>query len=222
MSRAVRNVPVLAARPNPPSGLVPVGISAVSVPDRSGSVEGVPARALQPAVQLGLAPRLGAYGIKAIPNPYLVVLLGSEAGRMLPSAIADRGGNMERTDVNPWEWSKAFGFSQAVDLSGASHVLLCSGQTATGDDGAPPTTVDMAEQLEKALDNLTKVLEAAGMTMANVVKLTVYTTDIDELLASYGTASKFLGENIPAMTLVGVTRLAFPELKVEIEATAAK
>ena len=41
-------------------------------------------------------------------------------------------------------WSKAFGFSQAVDLAGASHVLLCSGQTATGDDGSPPTTSDMA------------------------------------------------------------------------------
>jgi enamine deaminase RidA (YjgF/YER057c/UK114 family) len=129
---------------------------------------------------------------------------------------------MERKDVNPWEWSKAFGFSQAVDLSGASQVLLCSGQTATGDDGAPPTTTDMGEQMEKALDNLTKVLESAGMTIANVVKLTVYTTDVDELFASYATATKFLGDNLPAMTLVGVTRLAFPELKVEIEATAAK
>lgn len=129
---------------------------------------------------------------------------------------------MERANVNPWEWSKAFGFSQAVDLSGASHVLLCSGQTAIGDDGAPPTTSDMTEQVEKALDNLTKVLAAAGMTMADVVKLTIYTTDIDELFASYGTAAKLLGDNIPAMTLIGVTRLAFPELKVEIEATAAK
>jgi enamine deaminase RidA (YjgF/YER057c/UK114 family) len=129
---------------------------------------------------------------------------------------------MERTDVNPWEWSKAFGFSQAVDLSGASHVVMCSGQTAIADDGAPPTTSDMAEQIEKALDNLTKVLESAGMTMANVVKLNIYTTDVDELFAAYGTAAKFLGDNIPAMTLIGVTRLAFPELKVEIEATAAK
>lgn len=129
---------------------------------------------------------------------------------------------MERTDLNPWEWSKAFGFSQAVDLSGTSHVLLCSGQTAMGDDGAPPTTSDMSEQVEKALDNLTTVLKAAGMTMADVVKLTVYTTDVDDLLASYGTAAKFLGDNLPAMTLIGVARLAFPELKVEIEATAAK
>jgi enamine deaminase RidA (YjgF/YER057c/UK114 family) len=127
---------------------------------------------------------------------------------------------MERTDVNPWEWSKGFGFSQAVDISGTSHVLLCSGQTAIGHDGSPPTTSDMAEQITKALDNLTTVLSAAGMTMANVVKLTVYTTDVDELFEAYGTATQFLGENLPAMTLIGVARLAFPELKVEIEATA--
>ena len=129
---------------------------------------------------------------------------------------------MERSDVNPWEWSKAFGFSQAVDVSGAKHVVFCSGQTATGDDGAPPTTSDMAKQVEQALGNLTTVLAAAGMTIADVVKLTIYTTDVDELLGAYGTAAQVLGDNLPAMTLIGVTRLAFPELKVEIEATAAK
>jgi len=129
---------------------------------------------------------------------------------------------MERTDVNPWEWSKAFGFSQAVNVSGASRVLFCSGQTATGADGSPPTTSDMGEQVQAALSNLTTVLGATGMTMANVVKLTLYTTDVDELLGAYGSATEFLGDNLPAMTLIGVTRLAFPELKVEIEATAAE
>lgn len=129
---------------------------------------------------------------------------------------------MERTDVNPWEWSKAFGFSQAVGVTNPSQVLLCSGQTAIGDDGSPPTTADMAEQMELALRNLTAVLAEVGMTMADIVKLTVYTTDVDALLAGYGTATQFLGDNLPAMTLIGVARLAFPELKVEIEATAAK
>lgn len=129
---------------------------------------------------------------------------------------------MDRTNVNPWEWSKAFGFSQAVDVSGGGHVLVCSGQTAIGDDGAPPTTSDMTEQVEKALENLTTVLGQAGMAMDDVVKLTVYTTDVDQLLGSYGSATKFLGDNLPAMTLIGVARLAYPELKVEIEAVAVK
>jgi enamine deaminase RidA (YjgF/YER057c/UK114 family) len=129
---------------------------------------------------------------------------------------------VERSDVNPWEWSKAFGFSQAVNLSGPSRVLVCSGQTAMDDDGHPPTTLDMAEQVGRAFDNLVHVLEAGDMTMAEVVKLTVYTTDVDELTAAYGVATTFLGDNLPAMTLIGVTRLAYPELKVEIEAIAAK
>jgi enamine deaminase RidA (YjgF/YER057c/UK114 family) len=127
---------------------------------------------------------------------------------------------MERTNVNPWEWSKAFGFSQAVQVSGAGRMLLCAGQTAIGDDGSPPTTTNMGEQVTIAFANLSTVLAAAGMTMGDVVRLTVYTTDIDELLADYGSAVGPLADTLPAMTLIGVSRLAYPELKVEIEATA--
>lgn len=129
---------------------------------------------------------------------------------------------MERKNVNPWEWSIAFGFSQAVQVSGGERVLFCSGQTATGADGSPPTTSDMAEQVTLALANLRTVLGAEGMTIADVVKLTLYTTDVDALLAAYGSAAEVLGDNVPAMTLIGVTRLAFPELMVEIEATAVR
>jgi enamine deaminase RidA (YjgF/YER057c/UK114 family) len=127
---------------------------------------------------------------------------------------------MERTNINPWEWSKAFGFSQAVQVSGAGRVLLCSGQTAIGADGSPPTTSNMGEQITIAFTHLSTVLEAAGMTIADVARLTVYTTDVDELLADYGSAVGPLAETLPAMTLIGVSRLAYPELKVEIEATA--
>src|SRR5436190_18936221 len=102
---------------------------------------------------------------------------------------------MERTDVNPWEWSKAFGFSQAVDVAGASHMLLCSGQTATGDDGSPPTTSDMGKQVEHAMSNLTTVLGAAGLSLANVVRLTIYTTDVVVLLAAFGLVYQLLVYN---------------------------
>jgi enamine deaminase RidA (YjgF/YER057c/UK114 family) len=129
---------------------------------------------------------------------------------------------MERTDVNPWEWSKGFGFSQAVQVSGGERVLFCAGQTAAAADGSPPTTTDMAEQVTMAFANLTTVLEAAGMTLADIVRLNVYTTDVDALFAAYGTVAGALAPNLPAMTLLGVSRLAFPELMVEIEATAAR
>jgi enamine deaminase RidA (YjgF/YER057c/UK114 family) len=127
---------------------------------------------------------------------------------------------MTRTDVNPWEWSKGFGYSQAVQVTAPEAVLYCAGQTATGPDGAPPTTDDMAEQVSMAFANLGSVLEGADMTIADIVRLTVYTTDVDELLGAYGTVTEAMSPNLPAMTLIGVTRLAFPQLKVEIEATA--
>jgi enamine deaminase RidA (YjgF/YER057c/UK114 family) len=80
----------------------------------------------------------------------------------------------------------------------------------------------MAEQLAAAFANLAEVLKDAGMTMADVAKLTIYTTDVDELFAAYGTVAEALAPNLPAMALLGVTRLAFPALKVEIEAIAAR
>jgi enamine deaminase RidA (YjgF/YER057c/UK114 family) len=129
---------------------------------------------------------------------------------------------MQRTDVNPWEWSKAFGYSQAVSVSGNERVLYCAGQTATGPDGAPPSSTDMTEQVTLSFTNLRTTLEAAGMTTADIVRLTVYTTDVDALLAAYGSVAGFLAPNLPAMTLIGVSRLAFPEIKVEIEATAVR
>ena len=128
---------------------------------------------------------------------------------------------MQRENVNPWEWSKALGFSQGVSVSGATRVLVCSGQTAAQSDGSPPTTDDMQEQVRAALVNLAAVLDRGGMSPADVVKITVYTTDVDAALAAWPTVKETFGTNLPASTLVGVTRLAFPALKVEIEAIAA-
>jgi enamine deaminase RidA (YjgF/YER057c/UK114 family) len=130
---------------------------------------------------------------------------------------------MSRNDVNPWEWSKAFGFSQAVEMTGVTQFLVCSGQTAIGADGSPPEETDMGAQVSTALENLRTVLEAAGLGPADVIRINYYTTDVDELFAVLGPlAGEFLGGNIPASTVLGVSRLAFPELKIEIEAVAAR
>ena len=130
---------------------------------------------------------------------------------------------MERHDVNPWEWSKheTVGFSQAVELRDAARVLLCAGQTAIGSDGSPPTDTSMGAQLRRAFDNLSTVLEAAGLGLDNVVRLTVYTTDMDEFFTVWPPIrTERLRANLPALTLLGISRLAFPMLKVELEATA--
>jgi enamine deaminase RidA (YjgF/YER057c/UK114 family) len=81
----------------------------------------------------------------------------------------------------------------------------------------------MGEQVRIALDNVGTVLAAGGMTPANIVRSTIYTTDMDAIIEVLGTeAQKVLGSSLPASTLIGVSRLAFPELKVEIEVIAAR
>src|ERR687896_835622 len=87
---------------------------------------------------------------------------------------------MERTPINPWSWSTKLGFDQAQLIEGHRRQLVCSGQDAVDADGNPQHPGDMAAQLELALDNLQTVLAGAGMSLAGVVRLNVYTTDVDE------------------------------------------
>jgi enamine deaminase RidA (YjgF/YER057c/UK114 family) len=128
---------------------------------------------------------------------------------------------MKRAPINPWTWSVRFGFDQAELIEGHRRELVCSGQTAVDADGKPQHPGDMAAQLDLALSNLEAVLAGADMTFANVVRLNVYTTDVDAFLEHFATLTdRFVDAGGVASTLLGVTRLAFPQLLVEIEATA--
>jgi enamine deaminase RidA (YjgF/YER057c/UK114 family) len=129
---------------------------------------------------------------------------------------------MERTAVNPWQWSVAMGFNQGEVVTGHTRTLFCSGQTSVDADGAPQHAGDMAAQISLALDNLESVLEQAGMGLGNVVRLNIYTTDVDSLFEHYGVLAARMGaaEVTPPGTLLGVARLAYPDLMVELEATA--
>ncbi|WP_090052922.1 RidA family protein [Lentzea fradiae] len=129
---------------------------------------------------------------------------------------------MERTTVNPWPWSVGFGFNQGEVVSGQSRTLFCAGQGATDAGGRPVHEGDMAAQVELSVANLEAVLAAAGMSLSDVVRLTVYTTDVDVLLEHYGVLTGRLRAAgvATAMTLLGVQRLAFPSMLVELEATA--
>ena len=129
---------------------------------------------------------------------------------------------MERTAVNPWEWSVSMGFNQGEVVTGHTRTLFCAGQTSVDADGAPQHAGDMAAQISLALDNLEAVLEQAGMGLADLVRLNVYTTDVDAFLEQYGVLLARTGaaQVTPASTLLGVARLAFPELMVELEGTA--
>jgi len=129
---------------------------------------------------------------------------------------------VQREAVNPTKWSLGLGFNQGEVVSGHTRTLYCSGQTAMSDDGKPLHDDDMAAQVALSLDNLEAVLHAAGMTLANLVRLTVYTTDVDLLFPHYGVLAARLGAAgvAPTTTMLGVTRLAIPGQLVELEGTA--
>jgi enamine deaminase RidA (YjgF/YER057c/UK114 family) len=159
-----------------------------------------------------------AQGLSDIPATTL-------SGVMLHGGWEMEGGghHMQRTAINPWNWSLQFGFNQAELFEGSSRELVCSGQTAVDANGAPQHPGDMRAQLGLALDNLETVLGAAGMTPANLKKLNVYVTDMDAALENYDVLGAKLSRfgATPPMSLIGISRLAMPSLLVEIDATAA-
>lgn len=129
---------------------------------------------------------------------------------------------MERTAVNPVTWSVEMGFNQGEVVSGHTRTLYISGQTAMSGDGKPEYDGDIAAQLTLSLDNLEAVLGEAGMSLTNLVRLNVYTTDVDLLFQHYGVLAARLGAArvAPTTTMLGVTRLAIPGQVVELEGTA--
>ena len=128
----------------------------------------------------------------------------------------------ERTPINPWSWSLGLGFDQAQLIEGRQRELVCSGQDAVDAGGNPQHPGDMAAQLELALDNLQAVLAAADMGLANIVRLNVYTTDVDELFKHWARLPDRFGNSDGRFvtSVLGVTRLAAPQLLVLLEATA--
>jgi enamine deaminase RidA (YjgF/YER057c/UK114 family) len=127
-----------------------------------------------------------------------------------------------RTAINPVSWSQQLGFDQGQLIEGQQRQLLCSGQDAVDAEGNPQHPGDMAAQLEMSVDNLEAILAGADMTLANVARLNVYTTDFDELLKHWATLTNRFenSEGGFVTSLLGVSRLPAPQLLVMMEATA--
>ena len=129
---------------------------------------------------------------------------------------------MERTAINPVTWSVELGFNQGEIVSRNTRTLYISGQTAMSGEGTPRHQGDMRAQLVLSLDNLEAVLGEAGMALAHLVRINVYTTDVDRLFEHYDVLAARLGAAgaAPPTTMLGVTRLAIPGQLVELEGTA--
>lgn len=127
---------------------------------------------------------------------------------------------MERTAINPTSWSTNLGFDQAQLIEGRRRELICSAQDAVDDSGNAQHPGDMAAQIGLSVDNLEAVLAGADMTLADVVRLNVYTTDVDSLIQHFTVLTgRFEGERF-VTTVLGVAQLASPDLLVALEATA--
>ncbi len=108
--------------------------------------------------------------------------------------------------------------SHYCHVTRAGNQIWVSGAVGVRPDGSIPDSV--AEQAETALANIDACLKAAGARAEHVVKVNVYLTDIADRGLINPARQRYFGEHRPASTLVGVSALVLPALKVEIEAQA--
>ena len=127
---------------------------------------------------------------------------------------------MRKTPVNPWTWQDRRGFTQAWRVEAPAAILFVSGQVPLDDDGNLVAPGDFDGQARRTFENLGRVLDEAGGSFGDIVKLTVYLTDMARL-PDYGRIkAEYIRGRPPASTAVGVTALAIPGLMIEVEATA--
>jgi len=111
------------------------------------------------------------------------------------------------------------GYSHHVEISGDERILVISGQVGMREDGTIPD--DPLEQIDVALENVFRNLQAAKMNVKDIIKLTYYLVgEVDTAKRRELVASK-LGGHKPCSTLLYVAALASPVYKVEIEALAS-
>ena len=119
---------------------------------------------------------------------------------------------------NPPTVREPAGYTHAIEIKDAERRLIISGQVGLAVDGSVPATGGL--QIDLAFANLRAVLEANGMTVANIVKTTAFLTDRSLLGAYRAARGAFMGDHAPASTLLFVAGLADPRGVVEVEAEA--
>ena len=129
---------------------------------------------------------------------------------------------MEKRVIDPTPWLGGFNLHHGIEVTGVQRTLYLSGQTASAADGSAMFPGDIAAQFREAWKNLKEVLDGAGMTPSNIVRMNMYTTDVDAFFAAAADIVPiFAGDGCkPVSTLLGVSRLYDPAILIELEATA--
>ncbi len=121
--------------------------------------------------------------------------------------------------VNPTTLSRPTGYTHVVEATGG-RTLYVSGQVALDPTGAVVGKSDVKAQTRQVFENLKSALAASGATLDDVVKITVFMTDVSEIQTFREIRNAYFTKELPASTLVQVVHLARPEFLIEIEAVA--
>lgn len=110
--------------------------------------------------------------------------------------------------------------SHYTDAVRAGNTIYVSGQGAIAEDGTLVGHGDVVAQTRKVLDNMTLALAAAGATLDDVVKVTVYLAHVDDRPKVNEVRKEYFKGNKPASTLIEISRFAIEGMLIEIEAIA--
>lgn len=124
--------------------------------------------------------------------------------------------------INPEGLSKNPAFSQIVLTQGSGKTIYIGGQNSVNAQGEIVGKGDLAEQTEQTIKNLQIALSACGTTFENIVKLSIYLVQGQDLYRGFQVSQKYFGNltNPPAISVLVVAGLANPDFLVEIDATA--
>jgi len=111
--------------------------------------------------------------------------------------------------------------SHAVEVGAGERLLFISGLTAKAPDGGTHAPGDVGAQATRILESIQEILEKAGGTMADIVKLSVFVCDMERFGEVARARAQFFSEPYPASTMFEVSRLVSPDQLVEMEAIAA-
>lgn len=110
--------------------------------------------------------------------------------------------------------------SQVVTVSGGTLVFVAGMTSRSEKDASPVYPLDMRAQIRQVCENIGRALRSVGTDFPDVVKTTTFTVDVDEYHRVSDEGFKYFQRDLPTSALIGVSRLAHPDLMVEIEAMA--
>lgn len=127
---------------------------------------------------------------------------------------------MPYTTITPAEAKPVAPYKMATRMEGGRLVYI-AGQVARDAEGNVLAPGDIRTQTRQVFQNLRQVLQAAGGDVSDLLKMTTYITKIENFPVVSEVRSEFFPGEMPASTLIVVSRLAQPELLIEVEGMAA-